>query len=114
MDNKDKKILSKILEHCDSIINNTKQFKNAIEFKDAKDLSKIALFDLLQIGELAKDGLSEKTLTSIKEIKWTSMYGLRNRIVHGYASVDYEIIWETVIKDVPLLKAIIENHLSIK
>lgn len=112
MDRKDIKVLSKMLEHCNSIINNTKKYKSAKEFKDDEDLSKIALFDLLQIGELAKDGLSEKTLKNIKEIKWANMYGLRNRIVHGYASVDYEIIWETIVKDVPSLRATIEKHLN--
>ena len=112
MDSKDKKVLSKILEHCNSIINNTKKFRSAKEFKDAIDLSKIALFDLLQIGELAKDGLSEETLKNIKEIKWANMYGLRNRIVHGYASVDYEIIWDTIINDIPILKRVIENNIN--
>lgn len=112
MDRKDIKVLSKMLEHCNSIINNTKKYKSAKEFKDDEDLSKIALFDLLQIGELAKDGLSEETLKNIKEIKWANMYGLRNRIVHGYASVDYEIIWETIVKDVPSLRATIEKHLN--
>ena len=37
------------------------------------------------------------------------MYGLRNRIVHGYASVDYQIIWETIINDIPKLKGNIEK-----
>ena len=62
MDNKDIKVLSKILEHCDSIIENSKNFHNANEFKKSDSLSKITLFDLLQIGELAKDGLTQDTL----------------------------------------------------
>lgn len=107
MNNKDIKVLSKIYEHCDSIIKNTNMYHNAEDFKEAKDMSKIALFDLLQIGELAKDGLTQETLKNIKEIKWVNMYGLRNRIVHGYASVDYQIIWETIKNDIPKLKSII-------
>lgn len=109
MNSKDLKTLSKIYEHCDSIVKNTELFQNAEEFKSASDLSKIALFDLLQIGELAKDGLSQETLKNIKEIKWANMYGLRNRIVHGYASVDYQIIWETIEIDIPKLKKIIKK-----
>ena len=62
MDNKDRKVLNKIYEHCESIIENTKQFNNAESFKNSKSLNKIALFDLLQIGELAKDGLTQETL----------------------------------------------------
>lgn len=91
-DDKDKKVLSKVLDHCNSIINNTKDFKSADDFKNSNDYSNIALFDLLQIGELDKGGLSNETLKQLFEIKWVNMYGLRNRIVHGYASVDYIII----------------------
>ena len=112
MDSKDKKILSKILEHCYSIVDNTKSFSDAKEFKEAKDFSKIALFDLLQIGELAKDGLAEETIKSIKEIKWANMYGLRNRIVHGYASVDYQIIWDTIKNDILSLISVIEKYIK--
>lgn len=109
MDSKDKKILSKILEHCYSIVENTSNFHDAGEFKEAKDFSKIALFDLLQIGELAKDGLAEDTIKNIKEINWVNMYGLRNRIVHGYAYVDYQIIWDTIVNDIPSLINVLEG-----
>ena len=68
MNNRDTKALLKILEHCNSIIKNTSSFHNAKDFKKANDLSKIALFDLLQIGELAKDGLTQDTLKILKRL----------------------------------------------
>ena len=33
------------------------------------------------------------------------MYGMRNRIVHDYFEVDLEIVWQTVHRDLPVLRA---------
>lgn len=31
------------------------------------------------------------------------MYGLRNRIVHDYGGVDFTVIYDTIMKDIPKL-----------
>lgn len=36
-------------------------------------------------------------------VPWTQMAGLRNRIVHDYAGIDLEIIWELLEHAVPEL-----------
>lgn len=40
------------------------------------------------------------------------MYGLRNRIVHGHAYVDYQIIWDTLVNDIPSLINVLEGLLK--
>ena len=69
--------------------------------------------NLMQIGELAKTSLSDAAKTAIPNIPWKQLYGVRNRIVHGYDGVDMRIVWDTVSEDIPQLhqslKAIIEN-----
>lgn len=35
------------------------------------------------------------------EFPWQVMYGMRNRLVHGYARVDLELAWRTVWQDLP-------------
>ena len=37
------------------------------------------------------------------EIPWGDMYFMRNRVSHGYFSVDMEIVWKTVENDLPEL-----------
>ena len=59
----------------------------------------------MQIGELAKISLSEDAKTQISTIPWQQLYGMRNRIVHGYAGVHMQIVWDTVAKDIPMLNA---------
>lgn len=102
MDEKDRKNINKILEHAQYIVEETKTIKSAEDFKNNNDKSKAALFDLLQIGELAKN-LSKEFMQEVSGIPWNNVYNMRNRIVHGYAGVDYEIIWETIKNNIPYL-----------
>ncbi len=103
MNAKDKKVLGKILDHASAIVSETRTVTTAEEFKNSDLISKAALFDLMQIGELAKDGLSQDLIRELSAIPWPQIYALRNRIVHGYAFVDYRIIWETITEDIPRL-----------
>ncbi|MBX3734722.1 MAG: DUF86 domain-containing protein [Verrucomicrobiae bacterium] len=58
------------------------------------------------IGEAAKQLPSEYRARS-PGIPWTQMAGMRNRIVHDYAGVDLEIVWEVVTKALPDLERMI-------
>lgn len=111
MDDKDRKNLSKILEHAQYIIKETEGIESVEDFEANNDKSKAALFDLLQIGELANN-LSEEFTQKMTDIPWNNVYNLRNRIVHGYASVDYEIIWETIKYNIPYLIKKLEKALK--
>ena len=65
------------------------------------------LFRLIQISENAKQ-LSESYKVQHKTIPWTAIYGLRNRIVHDYGSVDLSIVFDTLKNDIPELLGRIE------
>lgn len=38
------------------------------------------------------------------EIPWEDVYLMRNRVSHGYFSVDLEVVWKTVQRDIPELR----------
>lgn len=38
------------------------------------------------------------------DVPWEDMYLMRNRVSHGYFSVDVGIIWQTIVRDLPVLK----------
>lgn len=48
------------------------------------------------------------------DIPWREISDLRNRIIHHYFGIDYEIIWDVIENEIPILKeqidAIINNH----
>jgi uncharacterized protein with HEPN domain len=36
-------------------------------------------------------------------VPWPQIVGLRNRLIHGYDAVDYDILWQVVSVDLPPL-----------
>jgi uncharacterized protein with HEPN domain len=50
------------------------------------------------IGEAASK-VSEVTKERSPQIPWREIVGMRNRLVHGYASVDHDIVWDVVAGD---------------
>jgi len=43
------------------------------------------------------------------EIPWPKIISMRHRLIHGYDFVDCDILWETVMKDLPPLIAALEK-----
>ncbi|WP_295093702.1 HepT-like ribonuclease domain-containing protein [Ruminococcus sp.] len=66
----------------------------------------------MQIGELAKQSLSDEAKAQIKTIPWKQIYGMRNRIVHGYSGVNMLIVWDTIHDDLPELKKELQTYLK--
>lgn len=58
------------------------------------------------LGEAANNLLQADPEFAAKhpEIPFAQIYGMRNRVSHGYFAVDVEMIWETVQADVPELR----------
>jgi len=49
------------------------------------------------IGEAAYH-VTPETRERLPEIEWANMIGMRHHIVHGYDSINYDIVW-TVVQD---------------
>lgn len=45
-------------------------------------------------------------------IPWKGMAGMRDRIIHGYDMVDYEIVWNTVKQVIPHVRPLLQQILS--
>ena len=54
------------------------------------------------IGEAAK-GITAEFRQEHSELPWKSMVGMRDRLIHGYFDVNLDIVWKTVINDLPPL-----------
>ncbi len=46
------------------------------------------------------------------EVQWENIYLMRNRVVHGYFTVDLEIVWKTLQEDLPTLERQVSNLLK--
>ena len=112
MEMKDKEVLKKILLHIQHAIKYSSKYKNLKDFEADDMCVEATVFNLMQIGELAKSSLSDSFKSEIKNIPWNQIYGLRNRIVHGYEGVDLKIVWDTLNDDLPVLKKEIDNLIN--
>jgi len=45
-------------------------------------------------------------------VPWKEIAGTRDHLSHGYADVDYQVLWDAVQKDVPALLVTIEQMLK--
>ena len=65
------------------------------------------------VGEAANRVPHEKQ-SQHPEIPWPQIIGLRNRLIHGYDAVDYDILWQIITEDLPLLVDALEVILSLE
>ena len=100
---KDKGILIQIIKRCNRVIEKVSNV-NATEFALNDDIKEVVCFNLFQIGELA-NGLSVEFTKEYNKIAWKQIIGMRNRIVHGYDTINLEIVWNTANESIPELKS---------
>jgi uncharacterized protein with HEPN domain len=72
----------------------------------------LALTRLLEIVGEAAARTSQEERSRYPAIPWMQVVGLRNRLIHGYDSVDFDILWQIVTRDLPPLIATVEEILS--
>jgi len=54
------------------------------------------------IGEAASQ-VPQEVRGKYPNVPWPKIVSMRNRLIHGYDVVDYEILWDTITEDLPLL-----------
>jgi uncharacterized protein with HEPN domain len=63
----------------------------------------LALLKLVEIVGEAATRVSAPMQAAHPEFPWRGIIGTRNRLVHGYDSVDRDILWDIVTLDFPPL-----------
>jgi len=79
---------------------------------DQQRLVQLSLVRLLEIVGEAARRVPEETQLRHPEIPWRQIIGLRNRLIHGYDAIDFDIMWATVTIDLPPLVEMLEHLLS--
>jgi uncharacterized protein with HEPN domain len=63
------------------------------------------------IGEAASK-ISQETRQAYPDLAWRNIIGMRNRIVHDYNNVDYDILWQVASVNISELIPQLESILS--
>ena len=93
--------IKKMLKDIKFIIENT----SGITLKQLEEneiLCDSVLFRLIQISEYSIK-LTSEFKTQHNDILWQAIKGMRNKIVHEYGDVEFDIVYQTVIEDIPQL-----------
>lgn len=106
-------VLLHMKEYCEQI---DKTFE--IFGKDKEDFNNNVVFrnaismPIFQIGELVNHLTKEYIESTQSDINWNEVRGMRNRFAHGYYDMDYSIIFDTAIKDIPVIKEFIDKEIT--
>jgi len=76
---------------------------NEAEFYKNKEKKYAVVRAIEIIGEAAKN-LSKELRAKYKEIPWKEIVGMRDKLIHGYFGIKWELIWETIKNKIPELK----------
>ncbi len=63
----------------------------------------LALTHLVEILGEAGNRVSQANQQKNPKIPWAQIIGMRNRLVHGYDVIDFDILWDTITNDLPPL-----------
>ncbi|MDK2789710.1 MAG: hypothetical protein PWP15_217 [Methanothermococcus sp.] len=81
------------------------------EFLNNRMMRQAVIRELEIIGEATKN-IPEKIRKKYPEIPWKGMAGVRDKVIHGYFGVDYDIIWKLIKVRIPQTKPLIEDVLK--
>lgn len=91
--------LEDILESISKILNYTKSY-DFEKFKCDDRTVDAVIRNLEIIGE-ASNKIPKNVREKYLSVPWEEMYRMRNKAIHEYFGVDYEIVWDIVVNYLP-------------
>jgi uncharacterized protein with HEPN domain len=79
---------------------------------DNERVLSLALVRLLEIIGEAAGRVTKELQAQNPGVAWPQIMGLRNRLIHGYDSVDMDILWQILTADLPRLIVQLETILA--
>ena len=107
MKKRDLLFLSHILDACAQIIEYIENI-NFVTFQKTRLIQSAVIRELEIIGEATKN-LTSDIRNNFKDIPWKKITGMRDKLSHGYFTVDLKEVWNTAKKNISPLKMSIEK-----
>ncbi|MDK2789515.1 MAG: hypothetical protein PWP15_22 [Methanothermococcus sp.] len=105
-----KAFLYDIIDHMEK----AEKFVKGMEFEEfvKHEITIFATIRALEvIGEATKN-IPDEIRVKYSDIPWRGMAGMRDKLIHFYFGIDYELVWKVVKNDIPQTRPKIEKILK--
>ena len=75
--------------------------------REGDDCTELIIYNLQVLGEAANN-ISDSFCAEHPEIDFAGWAGLRHRLVHDYANIDLDIVWNAISYDLPILDELLK------
>jgi uncharacterized protein with HEPN domain len=105
--------LEHIAEAIDRATNYLLPLKDTKELQQNQQVQDAVVRNIEIIGEAANkiQKMDSDFAANHPELPWIEMRGMRNKVIHNYFDVDWDVIWSTVKDDLPGVKKQIDELL---
>ena len=73
---------------------------------------RLAVVRAIEIVGEAASRLSAETKNAVPAVPWAAIAGMRNRLVHAYFDIDYDVVWRTASIEVPVILVSLRDALD--
>jgi uncharacterized protein with HEPN domain len=70
---------------------------------ESDEMLRFALVRAVEIVGEAASKVSDEARTELPQVPWPMVTGMRNRLVHAYFDINLDILWVTVVQELPSL-----------
>lgn len=106
-----------ILDYLNDILENISDIREFTagltreSFSTDKKTIKAVVRSLEVMGEAANK-LPEHVRNRYPEVSWQEIIGMRNRLIHEYFGVDFDIVWQTIEEDLAPLETAVKKMIA--
>ena len=100
-DYRDEQRIDHMLNALEALVRNSQGINREILYTE-DNVTKVLMYDLIVLGEAANN-ITAAFAQSHPEVECSDIAGLRHKLVHDYAGVNFDILWNVVSKDIPAL-----------
>ena len=88
-----------MLDAMQRIVELSKDLDRA-QLRKHENVTEMILFNLMVLGEAANN-ITREFAAKNPDVDWKGLSGVRHKIVHDYADIDYDTIWDILQNDIP-------------